>query len=174
MKRVVGPVKLTEAEYIAESYAVVQAMYGRKVKWNYLIAVLAAGLGGLCLAVAPSQLIQTLGGIYLFMAVILFGIAVYWPYSVRGQATKIARNPLNRSFFVEASYEFCEDGIASETANGTTSYVPYSCIVQAKRSPNALILNPSQLHFFFLPLRLIDDELLAFLAEKMKVNGIII
>ncbi len=171
MNHVVGPVKLTEKEYVAESFAIVKEMYGRKMKWNLAISIAVMGFGGLMRAYGSSGTDKTFGVSYLILGVSLLAFVVIWPFATRAQYAKIARNPLNRSFFMETTFEFREDGFENKSSSGTVSYTPWNCVVQAKRTANALILYTSQLGFCVIPLRQIEDELLVFISEKLKSNG---
>lgn len=173
MNRVVGPVRLTPEDYVAESFALAKEMYGTRVRLNLVVAIFAFAFGGLVLS-GGKQVDQLFGVVLIVLGALALGIFLYWPFATRAQFSKIANDPLNRSFFLDITYEFRDDGFESRSAGGTTSYTPWNCVVRAKRSPNALILYISQLHFFFLPLSQIDEEVLVFMTEKLKLNGLVI
>lgn len=70
MNQIVGPFKLTEEAYIAESVAISREMYAKRMKLNVSLGllVIAAGLG--MGALLPRGSGETLGGVYVVLGLL--------------------------------------------------------------------------------------------------------
>lgn len=170
----VGPIRLTEDEFVEISLHKARTFYGRRrgISLGLCLVFIVLAIG--VLTTARQVQVQVL-------AVPTIMVSIVGMVTILGQDKKsglvfrqFANNPLNGLVFEPKTYTFSEATLGALGASGATASYPWAAMARVSVWESYLMIHPTDLQWFAIPLKHVEPELLEFLLSRKTRSSIVI
>lgn len=170
----VGPITLTESEIIEISVAAARVFQGKKRANSILFFSLVSVLGISVLLSSSKPVIQNFASIFIGVGCVGLSVWVFQDREVKSIYQTIFRSPLNLLSFEPKVYEFSESMLIIRGESGATMSYPWAAMARVSVWESYLMIYPTDMQWFAIPLNHVEPELLEFLLSRKTRSSLLI